>query len=27
MHAVIAYRFFTISVRDEGPAAADLNGF
>jgi len=27
MHAIIAYRFFTISVRDEGPAAADLNGF
>ncbi len=23
----MAYRFFTISVRDEGPAAADLNGF
>jgi hypothetical protein len=27
MHAIIAYHFFTISVRDEGPAAADLNGF
>jgi hypothetical protein len=27
MHAIMAYRFFTISIRDEGPAAADLNGF